>query len=344
MHERIKRSVLKVNRRTRLFLLLVILLAPLSLYSKVQHPPPLELVQSIPLPGVKGRIDHMAVDLEGKRLFVAALGNNTLEVIDLSQGKRIHTIGGFHEPQGVLYLPELRTLYVTNGGDGTCMILDGGDLHRKATLRFSGDADNMRYDPATKTVYVGYGEGALGVIDARSLGHRADIQLDGHPESFVLAQSGAKIYVNVPAAGHVAVIDRESRSVQALWPLKGAKGNFPMALDDKENRLFIGCRQPPKILVLDALSGQTTATLDTEYDLDDIYYDAVSGRVYASGGGGVLSVFQKDKAGHYAALARIPTPQGARTSLFIKELGRLYLAVPASRGRQAEIRIYQATS
>ncbi len=301
----------------------------------------LQQVQTIPLANVEGRIDHFSVDIQGKRLFVSALGNNTLEVIDLQAGKRATSISGPKEPQGVLYVPGLNKIFVTNAGDGTCRIFDTGSYRPIDTLRFSSDADNVRYDPARKQVYVGYGEGALAIIDAATNKLLGEIPLRGHPESFQLETSGPRIFVNVPTAGHIAVVDREKRAIVATWPIEEARANFSMALDEPDHRLFVVSRRPARLLVLDARSGKVLVRLPSVGDADDVFYDAAHKRIYISGGEGFLEVFKQDDSDHYRRIERIGTAFGARTSLFVPELNRLYLAVPHRGSQGAEVRVYE---
>ncbi|MGH7412142.1 MAG: YncE family protein [Candidatus Methylomirabilis sp.] len=320
--------------------LLTALVAPL-ITAQGQDTTPLRLVQRIPLPNVRGRIDHLAVDRKGERLFVAALGNNTVEVLDLRTGKRIHTIRGLHQPQGVLFLPEFNKIFVTNGQTGMLEIFNGESFKLENRLTLSDDADNIRYDDATKSLYVGHGGGALGNIDAKSGKRSGDIPLQGHPESFPLERSGPRVFVNVPTANHIAVIDREKRKVVATWALTGARANFPMALDEANRRLFVGVRKPPKLLVFDTGSGKLVASLDSAGDTDDIFYDAALRRIYMSCGEGFLVVYDQDNADHYRMIAKIPTAPGARTSLLVPEQRRLYLAVPRHPGQGAEVRVYE---
>src|SRR5437762_2176012 len=219
--------------------ILLTALALLTITAHAQEATPLRLVQTIPLPHVEGRIDHLAVDLQGQRLFVAALGNNTLEILDLKAGTHLHTITGLHEPQGVVFIPESNTIVVTNGQTGTCDIFDGTSFQHRNAVKLASDADNIRYDVATHTLYVGYGAGALGLIDATRAQHLGDIPLKGHPEAFQLEQAGPRIFVNVPSAHHVAVVDRDTRAVTTTWPLQGGGAHFPMALDDTHHCLFV---------------------------------------------------------------------------------------------------------
>jgi DNA-binding beta-propeller fold protein YncE len=303
---------------------------------------PLKLERTIPLPGVEGRIDHMAVDVLHRRLFVAALGNNTVEVLDLDGGKRIRSITGLHEPQGIAYVPAPSLVYVANGEDGKLKVFDGVSFELRQTIDFSGDADNVRYDPDARQIYVGYGSGALGIVDLLTRRKVGDVALAGHPESFQLEQSGTRIFINVPTAGHVAIVDRRARSLTLKWPLPGKQANFPMALNEAGHRLFIGCREPPHVAVFDTNTGKIVATFECVDDTDDLFYDAALKRLYISGGEGFITVIQEQDGNTYHPLARIATASGARTSLFVPALKRLYLAVP-HRGKQgAEIRVYQA--
>jgi len=303
----------------------------------------LRLVQTIPLDGVEGRIDHMAADTNSQRLFIAALGNNSLEVIDLRAGKRIRSISGLHEPQGVAYAPEANQIYVACGGDGAVKVYDAKSFDLVTTLRNLEDADNVRYDDAAKRVFVGYGSGALAIIDATTAKQVGDIKLAGHPESFQLEQKGNRIFVNVPTAKHVAVVDREKRSVIATWPLKSAAANFPMALDEANRRLFVGCRQPAAVIVLDPDSGKEVAVVAIDGDTDDVFYEQKRNRIYISCGAGFIDVLDCNALLPYSVIGKIPTASGARTSVFVPELNRLYLAVPHRGNQSAEVRVYETT-
>lgn len=305
-------------------------------------PDGLRQVQTISLPNVEGRIDHLGVDLQGQRLFVSALGNNTLEVLDLRQGKPLSSVKGLREPQGAFFVPKENKLFVADSDDGTCMVFDGSSYKLLDTIHFSSDADNVRYDADANQIYVGYGEGALGVLDATSGKKVADIALKAHPESFRLEQSGPRIFVNLPEANHtIAVVDRTKRSVIATWHLEDA-ANFPMTLDEADRRLFVVTRRPARLVVLDSESGKQVVSYPSVGDADDAFYDAAYKRLYISGGEGYIDIFDQRSPDSYQASGRIPTASGARTSLFVPELNRLYLAVPHRGNQKAEIRVYEA--
>lgn len=313
----------------------------LSVPSAASAEPPLRAVADVPLPGVTGRIDHMALDPAGRRLFVAALGNNTLEVVDLREGKRTRSVTGFEEPQGLAFARGSNRLAVANGGDGSCVALDGESLDRVATIDLGDDADNVRYDAATGRLFVGHGEGAIAILDAgfRRIG---DVPVGGHPESFQLEADGRRMFVNVPSAREVAVVDLERRAVVGRWTLRDAADNFPMALDEARARLWIGCRKPSRLVGIDTRSGRAVASLHVDGDPDDVFVDARRGRVYVACGAGFVDVFGDEGSGAYRSIARVPTAAGARTALFAPETGRLYVAAPRREGRDAFVRIFEA--
>ena len=309
--------------------------------SLAQGNQPLRLIQSIALTGVEGRIDHMAADPEGQRLFVAGLGNGSVEVIDLRSAKVIRSLRGFREPQGVGFVPLPARLFVANGEDGACEILDGTTYERLRTLRFAGDADNVRYDAATHRVFVGYGEGGLAIVDARTGESLGDIKLSGHPESFQVEAAGHRIFVNLPDAGEVAVIDRTKGSVIDSWKIDGFTDNYPMELDERGHRLFVGCRHPSAVVILDDRSGRRLAAAPIDGDNDDLFYDATTGRLFASCGSGFIDVLEMDRSGKFTRTTKIPTAVGARTALFVPTLRRLYLAIPHRGSQRAEIRVFE---
>lgn len=303
---------------------------------------PLSLVRTIGLPRVEGRIDHLAIDTARQRLFVAALGNNTVEVVDLRTFAVAKSVSGFHEPQGLQVVPDARSVAVANGQSGNVQWLDIVDHRVTRTTPLGEDADNVRYDAAAKRVYVGYGSGAIAAIgpaDGKVLGQA---KLAGHPESFQIERSGSRMFVNVPTADQIAVVDRTAMKVVATWPVVNARSNFPMALDEASHRLFIGCRRPAKVLVYDATTGKEVGSFDIVGDTDDLFYDAARKRLYVSGGEGFVDVLQQEDGDRFSRLARVVTAAGARTSLLVPEQNRLYLAVPHRGAQKAEVRVYEA--
>ncbi len=311
--------------------------------STTQTVRPLVLTEAIPLEGVKGRFDHFATS--GKKLFVSALGNNTVEVIDMGGRTLLRTITSVPNPQGLVFSPETNKLFV-GSGEGKLYIYDGSSFDLLTTLDFHGDVDNLRYDSATKRVYVGYGEdeaGAIGTVDAAS-GKRTgeEFGLGAHPESFQLEASGPNIYVNLPDLKQIAVINRDTHAI-ARWPLT-LEHNFPMALDEADHRLFVGMHEPACLAVFDTVSGRMIVSMPSVQGADDLYYDAARKRIYMPGGEGFIYAFQQTDPDHYQLLAKIPTALGARTAGYFgkgtKGFDRFWLAVPARADHGAEIWIY----
>ena len=306
-----------------------------------QNAVPLKVKQTIPLPGVEGRIDHLAFDAAGERLFVCALGNNSVEVIDLRKGERIHSITGLGAPQGIAYIPELDRLFIANDKGGICKIYDAKSYQNIGQIDFKDDADNVRYDDSSKRLYVGFGSGGIGVISAAESKTVGSIKLSAHPEAFELEKNGKRIFVNLPNARHVGVIDREKSTVINEWNTDLAFGNFPMALDEANHRLFVGCRLPSKLVVLNTESGDVVAKIDISGDPDDIFYDSKRHRIYAICGAGKIDIIKQTDPKTYKALTKVDTASGARTGLFVPERDTLFVAVPNRGSQQTEIRSYQ---
>jgi DNA-binding beta-propeller fold protein YncE len=320
-------------------------LATLALVSApgfVAPPPPaLALVETVPLPGVTGRFDHFALDTEGHRLFVAALGNDTLEVLDVRARKRLRSVGAIAMPTGVVYLSDSRRIGVASGGAGRFELFEGEGYSLASAVSALEDADNVRWDAKANRVYVGFGEGALGVIDPETAKLVASVPLPAHPESFQLESKGDRIFVNTPGTGSIAVIDRASQALVATWALNDAAANFPMALDEDDARLFVGCRRPPTLVVLDTASGKPVSHLSICGDTDDLFYDRTRKRVYVSCGEGLIDVIDQQDPDRYSLREHISTRAGARTSFYSADSDELYLAVPARGDQKAEICIYK---
>jgi hypothetical protein len=303
--------------------------------------PPLILEATIPLNSVGGRIDHMAVDLKRIRLIVAELGNNTVDVIDLAGHKVVHRITGLHEPQGVGYAEPSDLVLVANAGDGAVQMFQAQDLSSAGSVSLRDDADNIRVNPRDGTVVVGYGSGGLVIIDAASRTKIADIKLDGHPEGFQIDPNAQRAFVNVPDAHEIAVIDLTARRQVASWSVTGARANFPMALDPVGNLLATVFRRPPKLVLLDRGTGGVSAELAVCGDADDVFFDGRRQRIYVSCGSGEVATFERQRKS-WRRLIAAKTEGGARTSLFVPELDRLFVARRAGLlGRDAAIFVYR---
>lgn len=307
---------------------------------------PLQLEEQIPVPGVAGRLDHFTADAKRKRLFVSALGNNTVEVIDVFAGKVMHSIKGLAQPQGPLYVPSVDKLYVANAEDGQVRVYDGATYTLRKTIDFGKNPDNMRYDEASKTVFVGFGEeddAGIAMINPKTDERIGQVyKTGGHPESFQVESKGGRIFVNVPDAGMVVEsIERKTGAV-TKWPLKDLRGNYAMALNEEDNRLYTITRKTPMLVVLDTEAGTEVARLRAAGECDDVYFDASRKRIYVIGAEGFISVFQENDPDHYELLANVPSGIGIRTGYFFTKRDRFYVGVPAKGNEPAQVWTYEA--
>jgi DNA-binding beta-propeller fold protein YncE len=308
--------------------------------SSAAEPAPLALEAKIPLGDVKGRIDHLAVDVAQRRLFVAELGNNTVGVIDIDGRKVVRRLEGFDEPQGVAYLARTDTLYVANGGNGNLHAFRGTELQAVGRLALDDDADNVRIDRDQARIYVGAGSGNLTIIDAAAFKKVSAIALKGHPESFQLDSAGARIYVNVPDAKEVAVVDAKTSQQIASWSTQNLRSNYPMALDAQRNRVLVAFRQPATLVSFDAASGAVQEQVEICGDADDVFIDARRSFIYVACGQGVIDVLTTH-GDRTTRIARIETSQGARTALFSPDLDCLFLAVRATGANAAAVWVFR---
>ncbi len=302
----------------------------------------LKLEKEITLPGVKGRIDHIDIDVEGQIAYVAALGNNTVEVVDLKKGVFLHSVTGLSEPQGVAYISKHHELFVANGGTGECLFYNTVTFQKTGSIKYDDDADDVRYDELTDKIYVGYGGGGIGIIDAATHKQRVNIKLPAHPESFQLDSKDGKIWVNLPGAGSIGVIDIKQGKLIDQWKRVLPRSNFPMAYDAAQHRVMVGFRIPATLKVLDSRSGKELFSSVMVGDVDDFYWDDKTKQILVSGGDGSVNIFRQTGA-TYKQLADIKTRNGARTSLFIPELRLFLLAARASGDRPAALLIYRLT-
>jgi DNA-binding beta-propeller fold protein YncE len=300
----------------------------------------LVLETKIPLGDVKGRIDHLAVDLGHRRLFLAELGNNTVSVIDIDVRKVVRRLAGFDEPQGVAYFSQTDTLYVASGGGGVLSAFRGAQLEPVGKLDLGDDADNIRIGRSEGRLYVGVGSGNLTIIDAAAFKKVAEIELKGHPESFQLEGEGPRIYVNVPDAREVAVVDRKTNKQIASWPTADLRSNYPMALDSPRHRVLVAFRQPATLVSFDAASGAVQERIDICGDADDIFVDPRRGYIYVACGQGAIDVLA-DHGDRTTHVARIDTSSGARTAFFSLELDRLFVAARATSREQATVWVFR---
>jgi DNA-binding beta-propeller fold protein YncE len=340
-------------KRSLLLCTAMLALLPVTEFTApAQDKTPLRLVQSIPMPNVKGRIDHMDVDVKGMRLLVAGLENGSLEIVDLRTGKWLRSIPGFKKTQGVAYVASLNKVFVASGDDAMLRVFRGDTFKLLDAVKLDLGPNRVVYDPHTDLIYVGYGGkdagkeyGEVGVIDAKTDKHIGDIKVDAHPSEILLDQSGKMLFVFVSVASKVQVVDTAKREVVSTWPVSSQR-NGDGAFDESTHRLFIGTRTPPQMIAMDSQSGKEVASLPTVEGMDGVYFDAAHERVYVSGGRdegvGYVFVYQQKDPDHYETLAKIATRPGAGTSFWSPELGRYYVAAPAHDNEDAAILVFEA--
>jgi hypothetical protein len=339
-----------ITKKTRSAVLVILIMGDMiasgapAQQTQFKQTRPLVLAARMPLPqSVGGRLDHFTLDTKHNRVIVSALANNTVEVVNMVGQRHMTTISGMDEPQDPLYIPEVNKLFVANGG-GKVNIYEGDSYKLIKELEIGDDADLMAYDAKENKLYVGYGEGtgAIGIIDPKTNERvNTDFMLPEHPERFRLEENGPRIFVNLPVASAIGVIDRHTREMKT-WPYAAAKTNFAMALDEADHRLFVHFRNPSQLTIWDTDSGKVVATLPGIIDIDDIYYDAPRKRIYMTGAEGYIQVIQQKNPDNYEEIARIPTFVGARTSGWFTSRPRtgLVVAVPANSTQGAELWLY----
>lgn len=301
--------------------------------------PPLAVERTITLPNVSGRIDHLAYDGVHKRLMVAELGNNTVDIVDVSAGTVLHRITGLKEPQGIAYLPGPNVIVTANAEGGDVRFFDGTSFLQRGSVGLGDDTDNVRADARNGHLLVGYGDGGIAIIDPVRVAKIGDISLGAHPESFQLALASGRLFANVPDARRIAVVDLASGKEIASWSPLAFRGNFPMALDEAGHSVIVVFRNPARLATLNMDTGTLIASIETCGDADDVFFDSHRQRIYVSCGAGLIDVVARNGL---KRIAYVKTTSGARTSLYVPETDRLYLAMRAGLiSGQAEIQVYR---
>jgi DNA-binding beta-propeller fold protein YncE len=333
----------------KLKLLFVATLLLSGLPAAAQTTAPLKLATKYDMPAsVKGRFDHLGIDIGGNRLFVVGEEAAQVLVFDMTTGKLIRTIKVDH-PHAVLYREDLSRIYITDEGKGVLNIYDGKTYDLLKAVALKVDTDSIGYDPATHYLYIDNGGDnahetftMLSVVDTTAGSKLADIKIDGDTlEAMALEKAGDRLFLNNPAKTEVEVIDRKSNKLATSWPVKLGKGNATMALDESTHRLFVGCRTGA-IVVFDTQAGKELQALPIGKGTDDLMFDPASKRIYAtSGGAGQINVYKETDADHYQSLGNVPSGPGAKTGLLVPQLARLFVAVPPRGTTPAQVYVYQ---
>lgn len=314
---------------------------------------PFILAQSIEMPEVPTGpyADHMALDLKGRRLFTTPQANKAIDVLDLTTGRVLRTIRGFGNPHAILFRGDRNRLFVTDG-DGALEILDATTYSRIKSIRLERDADGIGYDANTGYLYVSNGGAAAGkayslisIIDTARETKIGDIRLDAPGlEAMIIDNASDRLYVNLPEANAIAVIDLEARTVIATWPLTMGNRNEVFALDETNQRLYVGCNDTDvrgSIVVVDTHTGKELTRLPIGGWVDSMSYDAARRRIYASTGVGEIFTYERRSDGNYAALEPTDTAVMARTSLFSADLDLLFVSVPHLGWTTAKVLVFK---
>jgi len=295
------------------------------------------------LQNVRGKLDHLAYDPINKHVFVAAKTNNTVEVADIKNGTHIRSIRGLDEPQGIIYLPNKKSIMVTNGGSGACNVFNTPAFNLTETIYFPEDADNIRYAPDKRKIYMGHGAGEIAEIDPRTMRITGSIKIDGHPESFQIDEHSSRLYVNVPTSRTIEVADLNSNKIIAQWFTGNNKWNYSLAIDTISDRLFVVYRKPAMLEVRGLRTGKVVAQVECSEDCDDIFYNSIEKELYLICGSGYIDVIKQMNADNYKLVSRVTTRRGARTGLFVPSLLKLFVALPEYADEKAELRVYRLT-
>lgn len=295
------------------------------------------------LPGYSGDFDHFAVDATGNRLFLAAEDHGTLEVFNLASGAHEKTVSGVETPHSIFYIPELKRLLVTDSGKGLTKIFDSTTYKVTGTINLTPGADSIGYDAPRNRLYVVTGgkdvdmkHTVLAEIDPRTGAQVGAVRFNAnHVEAMAVEQHGSRLYINVTDRNYMAVIDKNTRSVVAEWPIKEAQQNAPVAFDEANHRLFIVTRKPGMLVVLNSLTGQSIAQFKAPERCDEVVFDAANHRIYVTGGEGFIGVYEEVDPDHYRQLANVPSAKGAKTAVLVPALHRLYVAVSPGEGSTA---------
>jgi DNA-binding beta-propeller fold protein YncE len=302
----------------------------------------LELIQTIPLKGKPGGLDHLALDAKRDRLLVANKANNTLDVVDLKAGTLLKQVPNQTGIQGIAYAPEVDRVYVGLDTNGLCNVFDAENYKAVKTISFKEDADNVRYNPKTGLVYVAHAPNALGVVSAKTNIQKADVKLPGPAEAFVLETGRPRGYIACPGPSQVIVFDTDKNEVITSYPVKAASAAHPIALDEAAHRVYVGCRKEPKVVILDTESGKEIGDVTIPGDIDDLFLDTTKKKLYATCGEGFVAVLKVD-GDKVEVIDKIPTAKGAKTCFYVPETGKLYLGVPRQEGKDGpEVRVYQS--
>lgn len=328
----------------RIFVLAAFFFSSLAL--QAQSSAPLTLNRTIPLTGVTGKFDHLAIDLAGNRLFVAATGNHSVEVIDLTSNKIQQSITGLGKPHGLAWVASTGSLFVADGALAELRVYSGWPLALNGKIKLYDDADDMVYDEANHLLFVGHGgtdaanPARIAVVDTKTFTLLSNLVVATHPEALEIDPATHRVFANIAESDEVAVLDTMTKTISAYWKLTKAANNVPLAFDADDHLLFVACRTPGTLIEFDAASGKELVAVSTAGGVDDLFYNPALRQVYVISGTGEVDAFELDKTNALHSLGVLKTAAGAKTALFVPEQNLLYVAVPGAGGGASEIRVF----
>jgi DNA-binding beta-propeller fold protein YncE len=308
----------------------------------------LQLSRTIVLTGVSGKFDNLAIDLAGNRLFIAATTNHSVEVIDLKTDKIAQSITGLGKPHGLAWVASSGSLYVADGALGELRVYKGVPLALAGKIKLSDDADDMVYDAVHHLLFVGHGgsdaanPARIAIIDTKKFRLLNHLSVTTHPEALEHDSAGNRVFANIAESNEIVVIDTVTKAISSHWKLTKAADNVPLAYDSDDKLLFIACRKPGTLIVMDAVTGKEVASLPAAGGADDLFYDPTMHRIYVICGAGEVDAYQIDEAKNLHPLEVLHTAAGAKTALFVPEKNLLYVGVPGINEHPAEIRVYSS--
>lgn len=306
----------------------------------IASPGVLQLIGTTNLPDISGDMDHLAVDSAGQRLFVCAEDNGTVRIIDLKTHKLIRTLKGFETPHSILFLPDQKELYITDGSKDV-KVLDSDTFAVKKTISTTPGADSIGVDRQNHRLYAVSGgkdvkmtTSDISEIDTSAGKLVKEMPVNAaHVEAMALERNGRRLYVNVTDKNYLEVMNRDTGKTVAQWHISEARQNAPLAYDEADKRLFVVCRDPGMLVVLDSNTGKTVASFPTGQRADEVIYDALHHRVYVPAGEGNLYSYQQVDADHYKPLGSVASAPGAKTGVLSPDGSRLYVSVSPGDGK-----------
>lgn len=335
----------------RIFATLIIAAAAAATSSVAhgQANPPLTLIQTVSLPGYTGDFDHFAVDHQRGRLLLAAEDHGTLEVFDLNSGKHLRTVKGFDAPHSILVRPNAPTVIVTDSGKTMTKILDADTYEQKGSITLVESADSAGYDPKANVYYIVTGgkDVNMKTAEIESVNPDTGKKLgevkfnDDHVEALAVEKNGNRLFVNLTQTNKLAVVDRITMKEIAEWPVPPCKQNAMVALDEARKRLYVVCRAPGMVVVMNSDNGAVLSTQPAPLRADDVLFDAAANRLYVPGGEGYIGVYDTADADQVKLIGKVQSAPGAKTGIVLPDSKKLIVAAsPGDTKAVAKVLIY----